>query len=237
MNPFFEEEEPSSNSGLTKRPSPCSILPTGRFFVEEEQKMPTQRRGEETHSRILQAAAAAFAEQGYDRTGVAEICRRAQVSKGAFYYHFSSKQDLFLELLGLWLTEMDTELAELGAGREPVPDKLLRMTEQVRRVFQAAGDQLPIFLEFWAQAAHDPAIWEATIAPYRQYRAFFSQMVASGIHEGTLRPMDPDVASRVIVSLAVGLVVQGLIDTEGADWGSVATDGMQMLLEGIERKE
>lgn len=199
--------------------------------------MPTQRRGEETHARILQAATVAFAEQGYDGTGVAEICRRAEVSKGAFYYHFSSKQDLFLELLERWLTELDTELAELRAGREPVPDKLLTMTEQIRRVFQAAGDQLPIFLEFWAQAAHDPAVWEATIAPYHRYRTFFAQMVASGVNEGSLRPVDPGVTSRVIVSLAVGLVIQGLLDTEGADWGSVATNGMRMLLKGIERKE
>jgi len=198
--------------------------------------MATQQRAEETRASILDAGASAFAEQGYDGAGVAEICQRAGVSKGAFYHHFSSKQDLFLELFQRWLAEVDGELTGLHTGREPVPAELLAMTEQIRPVFESAGEQLPIFLEFWAQAAHDPAVWKATIAPYRRYRALFAQMIESGVAEGTLRPVDPDTAARVIVSLAVGLVLQGLIDTEGTDWGQVAREGMKMLLEGIERK-
>ncbi len=199
--------------------------------------MTTQRRGEATHNHILEAAAAGFADQGYDGTSVAEICRQADVSKGAFYHHFASKQDLFLELLHRWLAKLDTQLQELHAGHKPVPEELLDMTEMIRQVFYVAGDQLPLFLDFWSQAAHDPAMWEATITPYRRYRAFFAQMVESGITEGTLRPVDPDTAARVIVSLAIGLVLQGLLDAEGADWGRVAKQGMRMLLEGIERKE
>lgn len=199
--------------------------------------MATQRRGEETRSNILAAAAAGFAEQGYDATGVAEICRRAEVSKGAFYYHFSSKQDLFLELLERWLTVLDDQLQEVRTEEASIPEELLDMAGTIRQVFQVAEEQLPIFLEFWTKAAHDPAIWEATIAPYRRYRAFFANMIGSGVTEGTLRPVDPDTAARVIVSLAVGLVVQGLLDTEGADWGQVAEEGMQMLLQGIEKKE
>ncbi|MGD2176967.1 MAG: TetR/AcrR family transcriptional regulator [Anaerolineae bacterium] len=199
--------------------------------------MGTQQRGEETRSNILAAAAAGFAEQGYDGTTVAEICRRADVSKGAFYHHFTSKQDLFLELLERWLAVLDEQLEELRTEEASVPEELLDMSKMICQVFQVAEDQLPIFLEFWTKAAHDPAVWEATIAPYRRYRAFFADMIESGITEGSLRPIGPDTAARVIVSLAVGLVVQGLLDTEGADWGHVAENGMQMLLHGIERKE
>jgi AcrR family transcriptional regulator len=53
--------------------------------------MRTQQRGEETHARILEAAAACFGQHGYDAVGVAEICRQANVTKGAFYHHFPSK--------------------------------------------------------------------------------------------------------------------------------------------------
>ena len=56
-----------------------------------------QQRSEETRARILAAALDRFARYGYDATGVAEICRAAGVSKGAFYHHFPSKQAAFLE--------------------------------------------------------------------------------------------------------------------------------------------
>jgi AcrR family transcriptional regulator len=199
--------------------------------------MATQRRGEKTRSRILEAAAVGFAEQGYDTTPVAEICQRAGVSKGAFYHHFASKQALFLELLERWLTTLDDRLGQTRTEEAPVPEKLVTMTAMIRRVFQAADEQLPIFLEFWSRAAHDPAIWEATVAPYRRYRAFFADIVRAGVAEGTLRPVDPHTAARVVVSLAVGILVQGLLDAEGADWGDVAHEGMHMLLEGIKKKE
>ena len=53
--------------------------------------MATQPRGEETRTRILDAALEAFARDGYDEASVAEICRLAGVTKGGFYHHFPSK--------------------------------------------------------------------------------------------------------------------------------------------------
>lgn len=197
--------------------------------------MTTQQRGENTRARILDAAAAGFAEQGYDGTSVAEICGRAGVSKGAFYHHFASKQDLFLELLGRWLDVLDHQLEEMRSEEAAIPQQLLTMTEMIQHVFRAAEDQLPVFLEFWARATHDPAIWEATIAPYRRCRRTLAEMIETGVAEGTLRPVDADTTARVVVSLAIGVVVQGLLDTEGADWGEVAERGMEMLLEGIRK--
>ncbi len=199
--------------------------------------MNPQRRGEETRSRILEAAEQCFARYGYDGTGVAEICHRAGVTKGAFYHHFPSKQALFLELLDHWLAGLDTQLEAARAGAESVPEELLQMAGMVRHVFQAGSGQLPIFLEFLAQAAHDPAVWQATIAPYRRYRTLFHDMVEAGIAEGSLRPVDPETAAQVIVSLAVGLVLQEMLDPNGTDWGQVAEEGVQMLLESLERRQ
>jgi len=198
--------------------------------------MTIQQRGEETRERILQAAMASFAERGYDATPVSTICREAGVSKGAFYHHFSSKQEVFLQLLQGWLSGMDRQLTELQVSRVEIPDQLMAMTDMICDVFDAAGDQLPMFLEFWSQAAHDPEVWEATREPYRRYRAFFSAMIEAGVAEGSLRPVDPATTARVIVSLALGLVLQGLLEAEGADWGQVTKDGVRMLLKGIERK-
>jgi len=195
--------------------------------------MTTQRRGEETRSHLLQAAEDCFAQSGYDGTSVAEICRGAGVSKGAFYHHFPSKQDIFLELLDRWMAALEGQLRRVRAESDTVPEAFLSMTEMVRFIFQTAGDRLPMFLEFWTQAAHDPAVWQATIAPYRQFRAFFAEMIEDGIAEGSLRPLDPEKAAQAVVSLAVGVLLQSSLDPQGADWGQVAYEGIQMLLPGL----
>jgi AcrR family transcriptional regulator len=197
--------------------------------------MSAQSRGEETRTRILNAATEAFARYGYDATGVAEICRRAGVTKGGFYHHFPSKQAVFLEMLEQWLVGIDDRLEVAGAGGQNVPEKLLGMTAMIHAVFVEAGGGLPIFLEFLTKAAHSPVIWQATVAPFRKYRAFFAQMVQDGIDEDSLRSVNPDLASNLLLSFAVGVLALGLLDPHGADWGEVAQEGMGMLLEGIEK--
>jgi AcrR family transcriptional regulator len=191
------------------------------------------RRSEETRERILKVSLEAFAENGYDATGVAEICQRAQVSKGAFYYHFPSKQDVFLALMGHWLSGLDTQLDMARAGAETIPEEFLQMAGMARLVFEAAEDQLPIFLEFWAKASRDPGIWKATIAPYRRYRDYFVRMFEAGIEEGTIRPIDPQKAAYALVALASGLILQGLLEPETEDWGMLLQEGVEMLLKGL----
>ena len=53
-----------------------------------------QARAEATRQRILDSAVDLFSELGYGETGLADVLQRAGVSKGAFYYHFSSKESL-----------------------------------------------------------------------------------------------------------------------------------------------
>jgi AcrR family transcriptional regulator len=54
--------------------------------------MALQARAEATRSRIIESAVDLFGELGYGETGLADILARASVSKGAFYYHFDSKE-------------------------------------------------------------------------------------------------------------------------------------------------
>src|SRR5512136_3199217 len=145
-----------------------------------------QQRSEETHNRILSAATDLFSKSGYDATGVAEICQAAGVSKGAFYHHFPTKQAVFIELLNTYLNGIETGFNLMRQETHDVPQVILQMAELVGSLFQTADIHLPIFLEFWTQANHDPHIWKAAIAPYRRYQSYFTQMIREGIDEGSI---------------------------------------------------
>lgn len=192
-----------------------------------------QKRSEETRSNILEAAIDLFAREGYDATGVAQICQAAGVSKGAFYHHFPSKHAVFMEILKTWLKVLDTQMLFTWQGSQDVPQALLKMAAILQQVFDQASGQLPMFLEFWAQASRDPQVWQAVVAPYRHYQEFFLGMIEQGIAEGSLKSGDAGIAARTVVAMAVGLLLQGMLNPDETDWGKVAQQSMQVLLKGL----
>lgn len=195
--------------------------------------MARQQRGTETRTRLMDVAEVCFSSQGYDVTGIAEICRRAGVSKGAFYHHFDGKQALFMALLERWLAGLDAYFLTARDQATDVPAALLQMVDGLALILRERRGQLPILLEFWLQAAHDPTVWSAAIAPYRRYHSYFSDMFRTGIADGSIGPVDAELAAQTLVSLAVGLLLQGLFDPDGADWASVARRSIEMWVEGI----
>jgi AcrR family transcriptional regulator len=195
-----------------------------------------QHRSAETRNHILEAATHLFSKNGYEATGVAEICQAAGVSKGAFYHHFPTKQAVFLELLNSYLNGIETGFNLMRKEVQDVPQVILQMASLVGSLFQTADIHLPIFLEFWTQANHDPHIWEAAIAPYRRYQAYFAEMIQEGIDEGSMQPVDAQLAARVLVSLAVGMLMQSLFEPQVSDWQNEARQSMELLMKGIARR-
>ncbi len=190
-----------------------------------------QQRSEETRTRLLDAALQRFARNGYDVASVDDICADAGVSKGAFYHHFPSKQAVFLALLQAWLATVDEGLKALR--QESVPQTFVHITQLLPELLASADQRLPLFLEFWAQASRDKTIREATIAPYHHFQQYFAGLVEDGIAEGSLKAVDPQAAARLIVSLAVGLFLQAVLDPRGADWQAQARESMDILVQGL----
>jgi AcrR family transcriptional regulator len=196
-----------------------------------------QHRSEETRNHILETATQLFSKNGYDATGVAEICQAAGVSKGAFYHHFPSKQAVFMELLNTYLNGIDSGFKLMRQEDRDVPQTILKMAELAGSLFQTADIHLAIFLEFWTQANHDPHIWEAAIAPYRRYQSYFATLIQEGIDEGSIPPVDVQLAARVLVSLAVGMLMQSLFDPQITDWQTEARQSIELFMNGLVRRK
>ena len=193
-------------------------------------------RRTETRNRILEAAALCFAESGYDGTGVARICETAGVSKGAFYHHFSSKQELFLELIDQWLQGLDEALGALGDRAADPASQLLAMTRIIGQIIQLPSQQLLIYLEFLNRAFHDPQVFQVTTLPFHRYRQQIAGIIEDGIAEGTFKSTDGDTAATIVIALAIGLLIQGFLDPAAADWEQVSQEGMELLLTGMREK-
>jgi AcrR family transcriptional regulator len=55
-----------------------------------------------TRAKLVEAALQLFSTSGYDHATVDDISQAAGYSKGAYYFHFSTKDDILMELLRVW---------------------------------------------------------------------------------------------------------------------------------------
>jgi AcrR family transcriptional regulator len=93
-------------------------LPRGRHGLSREQVEQSQRL------RLVRAMADVMAEKGYARTSVADVLRRARVSRGTFYELFASKEDCFMSVFEEAYGHI---LDAISAGARPAPAQRLSL--------------------------------------------------------------------------------------------------------------
>src|SRR5512136_2108011 len=81
--------------------------------------------------RLMTAAIAVFARKGYAATSVREIVEAAGVTKPVLYYHFKSKEGIYLETLREAAQEFETLIESLAPGEEPADVQLKRFCSAV----------------------------------------------------------------------------------------------------------
>jgi AcrR family transcriptional regulator len=196
-----------------------------------------QLRSEATRQKIVSSATRLFSLNGYDGTGVAEICEAAGVSKGAFYHHFPSKQDVFQTILNEWLDQLSSQMQNARLASHTVPESLLAMASLTDQVFQMSRHHYSLFFEFWIQAIRHPEIWQAAIAPYHRFQTWLAAILQSGIDEGSIDPsISVQETSRTLIAMVLGLLLQAFFDPVGAAWGNVTKSGIQSMVAGFSRK-
>ncbi|MFW6324614.1 MAG: TetR/AcrR family transcriptional regulator [Desulfovibrionales bacterium] len=143
-----------------------------------------QEKSRQTMLELMASAMELFGRHGYTNTSVAEITRHAGYSKGTFYRHWQSKDELFLKIL-----EQKLQLYRRSRDRK------LRQAENLEEVLRIIWDFLEnivadrewarVFLEFTVHAARDRQLKQ--VIKQRQYRlseTIFAELVTPFVPEG-----------------------------------------------------
>jgi len=194
-----------------------------------------QIRSIETKQKILHAAQELFSKAGYESASVSDICESAGISKGAFYHHFPSKQSVFMELLSEWLKGLDAGLETVRSSRSDASQSLVQMADILPEIIRASEGRLPIFLEFCSHAARDRELWKTAVAPYQRYRNYFQEIV-SQMEPAEMNESQRKAAALAVVSLATGLLLQGVLEPDAEDWAAVGKESLRMLIQGMTRR-
>jgi AcrR family transcriptional regulator len=158
-----------------------------------------------TRVRLLDAAAAVFAEKGYDGAGVQEIARRAGLTTGAIYGRFKGKAELLREVIAQCSSDELDELFNQHRFEGHASDIVLVAGSHLvdRRDADAQrGDAL--LLEAFVASRRDPEIRDAVRALMDERADRLGAVLETAKADGSLDPT-LDTASLVSFCHAVGL--------------------------------
>lgn len=165
----------------------------------------SQGRGELTpmESRILRAAVKLFAEKGFDATTVQEVVAAAEVTKGALYHYFDSKDDLLYEiyhsLIGVQTADLDDIVARDLGAKETVRAIMVNLVVSTA----ARIDETAVFVREMHKL--DSERMAAFRADRRRYQRTFRDVIAKAQAAGEFSALVP---ADTAVLIALGVVNQ-----------------------------
>jgi AcrR family transcriptional regulator len=171
-------------------------------------------RSAESARRILDAAVELIAEQGYERTTTAEICRRAGFSNSMVHVRYGSKEAL-LESLMRSYEDAFLQPPEGYTGVDLIERQIQLLQQQVR--------ENPEFLRAFCVLCFETVgptsglrVWlTGWLGRYAEYTA---QALVAGQREGTVRAdIDPAQEGKFLLDVLTGLCMRWVIDPE-MDW-------------------
>ena len=192
--------------------------------------MKQELRSKVTRENIIRSASECFTKIGYHQTDVDEICSRANLTKGAFYYHFSSKQDLFLEILDQWINRVAERIDITRIQTPDILRALMSIPDGFSPLFEEVGNQLPVFLELYVKSLSDPDLKKIMLRSYKKFILFFTNIIKRGVENGTIRKIDPKEGAEILFSMTVGMVMHGLLRPRSRDWAELSRKMIGLLL-------
>lgn len=193
------QHEVTESNGQDKRTMSESRLPedTTPVTAAAAGTEPSLRDGRE--AQLLAIARRLFAQKGFDATSLRDIAEEAQITKAALYYYFPNKDALYERVV---IDSMDSLLAEVSAAVERAPTP----TAKVRAFLHASADVLHHTRDRWLAGSN--AFWQAGATGRRglalqqrdAYEHLLRECLAAGIANGELRPVDPAMAGRLLLS-------------------------------------
>ncbi|WP_017813623.1 TetR/AcrR family transcriptional regulator [Paenibacillus shenyangensis] len=163
-----------------------------------------QSQSELTRKKISEAARGLFVQKGYKATSIEDIVAATGSSKGNIYYHFKSKEGLFLYLLNEWDRDWLDKWQEKQSSYATVTDKLFGLAEQIiqeelNHPLTRAAD------EFFSNDEQKSEVEERMSSMMTEHLQFNERLIQEGIDTGEFAAGDVKEKAMVLESILVGL--------------------------------
>jgi AcrR family transcriptional regulator len=176
----------------------------------------TQSHRDARRAQILDAAMICFARAGFHRTTMQDIVHQAELSPGAIYLYFSSKEEMIAALADERHRSEQAVIAQACEGDE-IQTTLRLLAQEFLGKLQTSEEQVRrrLGIQIWAEALGNDRMLALMRRGVDEPRMLLSEMIRSTQRRGALPVnLDPDALARIIIALFHGFILQQAWDEQ-----------------------
>ena len=119
--------------------------------------------------QILSAALKVIVQKGYEKSRMDDIVQVSKLSKGAIYWYYKSKKDVYLSLVNLWVIRYSAVLNHMNEDGKPASQQLQDLFQYFINQYEKAPDVFKALLEFWSLAGRDADFKQKVNRVYKEF--------------------------------------------------------------------
>ncbi len=186
-------------------------------------------------NQILDAALQIFVKKGYSETRMDDIVQRSGMSKGAIYHHYSSKKDLFLDLIDFWELYCFPNILDKKYKNRSASGKLREIVKDVIITFKNKKYVFLAELEIWSLSNHDDVVRNKTKLLYMNLLKLFSNIIKAGIENSEFKNVNIRIAALSIMTSLQGVIWFSIFENSELSAEEYLTEVMEFIIVGLKK--
>ena len=170
---------------------------------------------DQRREQILSAALDVVVEKGYEKSRMDDIVRVSGLSKGAIYWYYKSKKEVYLSLVNHWVFKYSATLNHIVEEDLPAADQLRALFQFFVNQYQTNPQPFKAMMEFWSLAARDADVRIKMQKVYTEFLNLIENILAKGVESGEFDPLDTKIAALSIVVNIEGIFWFAIFDVPG----------------------
>lgn len=189
----------------------------------------SQSKQDQRRYQILDAALEVIVSKGYEGSSMSDIVEKSKLSKGAIYWYYSSKKEVYLALVNHWVHRYSPTLNLIIEDNKPASVQLKELFNYFITQYETDQKVFKAIAVFWSLASRDNDFKEKFDKVYSEFLALIEKIINKGVESNEFKNIDVKIAALSIMVNIESTIWFTLFD----DYGISATKYMKTITEFI----
>ena len=186
--------------------------------------------------QIMSAALSVVVDKGYDQSRMDDIVEKSQLSKGAIYWYYKSKEEVYLSLVDYWFLQYSSGVVDTLQQQESASDQLKALFDFFIGQFDKNPATFKLLVEFWRLAGLNPDFNAKLQQIYSDFLEYIIEIIKVGVANGEFKNVEPRITALSILINIEGINWFTLFDKSGVEAHEYIHTISDFILAGVKKQ-